>query len=164
MSQTNPSNVPAKRLTEADIIPMDMPTLSLGVPEVPGFKLYWALGKNVLRMRRAGYTHVTPEDGIEIENGGLADGKDMSGSTDLGGNVSVLAGSDIDPQTNEPERLYLMKIPVELWEKVEAARENRNESIAAALRSGVAGADNDPDRMKRYMKQGQDLFIPKRRN
>lgn len=163
MSQTNPSNLPDQRLSDADIIPMDMPVLSLGVPDVPGFKLYWALGKNVLRMRRAGYSHVTPEDGIEVANGGMADDRAISGSTDLGSNVSVLAGSDIDPQTNEPERLYLMKIPIELWEKVEASREGRNEQIASALRAGVSGADNDPDRLKRYMKQGQDLFIPKKR-
>jgi hypothetical protein len=163
MKDTNPSNVPEKRKADPSLIPMDMPTLSLGVPELQGHHLHWFLAKNVARALRAGYSHVTVEDGLEIDNGSVADSKAAPGGTDLGTNISVLAGSDVDPVTGDPDRLYLMKCPLDVWRKVEASRDARNEQTAAALRGGTSGAENDPDRMKRYLKDGQDLFLPKRK-
>jgi len=161
-SKTNLGNAPKSRVTEASRIPMSAPNQKLAVPEIPGYHLHWHLGRNVPRALQAGYTHVTQSDGIEVANTGLADAKSAVGSTDLGSNVSILAGSDVGPDM-EPERLYLMKIPQEWWEQDQKALLNRNESIAQQLRGGTVGAERDQagDRNKRYIKEGQKLFYPK---
>lgn len=153
----NPANAPATRLQDADRVPMDVPNLKLAVPEMPGYYMYWHLGKNVSRALRAGYTHVDTDE-VEIEQSGLANSKGTSGSTDLGSRISVSAGSSGD---EDEERLYLMKLPLELHESDMRAKTARNEEIAVQLRAGQVGAEGDPDRNKRYMKEGQQLFYPK---
>lgn len=150
------------RVTEANRIPMSAPHQKLAVPEIPGYHLHWHLSKNVPRALQAGYTHVTLDDSVQVANTGLADPKNVSGSTDLGHNVSIIAGDSQDG-TSEPDRLYLMKIPLEWWQQDQKALLQRNESIAQQLRGGVAGAESEGmnDRNKRYMKEGQRLFYPK---
>ncbi len=155
--KANPANEPVKRLTDVTRVPMDLPTLKLGVPEVPGFYLYWHLGKNVGRALRAGYVHVV-EGEVEIEQAGIATGRSVSGNSDLGTNISVSAGNSGDTE----DRLYLMKLPNELHEQDMMAKEAVNEEIAIALRAGTLGSEGDPDRNKRYMKEGQHLFYPKK--
>lgn len=150
------------RVTEDNRIPMSAPHQRLAVPEIPGYHLHWFTSGRVHRALRAGYSHVTPDDGVDVMNTGLADTKSEVGSTDLGENISIISGDSIPEGQDEPDRLYLMKIPREWWEKDQKALLDRNESIAATLRSGLAGAENDPEKAKRYLKSGQDLFIPKR--
>jgi hypothetical protein len=153
----NPANPVAKRLQAADYVSMDSAVLKLAVPEIPGFYLYWHLGKNVSRAKNHGYTFVDPDE-VEVVQTGIATGAGVNGSTDLGTRISVSAGASGD---DEEERLYLMKLPIELHEKGMAQKTARNEEIAVQLRSGMAGAEGDPDRNKRYMKEGQKLFYPK---
>jgi len=155
--QSNPANEPAKRAQEVSRIPMDVPNQKLAVPPLSGFYLYWHLGKNVTRALRAGYTFVDGDE-VEIEQAGVATGKATSGSTDLGTRLSVSAGSSGE---EEEERLYLMKLPLSLHEADMAAKTAKNEDIAVALRAGQLGAEGDPDRNLRYMKDGQRLFYPK---
>lgn len=150
------------RVTEATRVPMNLPTPKLAVPEVPGYYLYWHRGADVPRAIQAGYSFIEPED-VSLEQKGVANDAGISGSTDLGTRVSVVAGGTVSETDLSPERLYLMKLPMEWHLKDMAEHEARNEEIARALRGGLVGADGDPDRNKRYMKAGQDLFFPKRR-
>lgn len=164
----NPANVPQRRITEANRIPMSLPQTKLAVPELPGYFLYWFLGQNVSRAQRAGYEFVDEVE-VELNNTGIGDDASRSGNSDLGTRVSIGAGGLVDG-TTEPQRLYLMKIRQEWRDKDVQALEEVNESIAAALRggrtpSGAAGApeETSKDKLQRYLKQGQDLFIPKKR-
>lgn len=163
----NPSNAPAKRVSEADRIPLSVPQMRLAVPERGGWHRHWFVSKNVQRALRAGYTFVDAQD-VEVYNPDIAGDVNTSGSTDLGSRVSMLAGGFIEG-TTEAERLYLMELPSELRTKDLAAMEQVNENIAAALRggratpggTGGAPAEGAGDRARRYLKTGQDLFFPK---
>lgn len=153
----NPANQTVKRASDVDRVPMDMPNLKLAVPQLEGFYLYWHLGKNVSRAMRHGYAFVEADE-VDIEQTGIANDREASGSTDLGTRVSISAGQSGEA---EEERLYLMKLPLELHEKDMELKTQRNEDIAVQLRAGLIGAGDDPDRNKRYMKDGQHLFYPK---
>ena len=164
----NPANPPRKRVTEGSRIPMSLPQTKLAVPEIPGYYLYWFLGQNIARAQKAGYEFVD-QDECELTSTGLADDASTSGSTDLGTRVSAVAGGLIEG-TVEPQRLYLMKLRQEWRDKDVEAIEATNERIASALRGGtpMAGngagpAETGQDRLNRYLKKGQDLFMPKRR-
>jgi hypothetical protein len=154
-----PANAPATRVTEATRVPMSLPTTKLQVPEMPGYYLYWHLGKNIPAALRAGYTFVDQGE-VELNQHGVANSPEDSGSTDMGTRISISAGNSLG-ENNEPERLYLMKLKEEWHEADAQAQASRNEDIAIALRSGTIGAEGDPDRNKRYMKAGQDLFYPR---
>lgn len=164
----NPANAPRKQVTEATRIPMNLPGTKLSVPEIPGYYLYWFLGQNIPRAMKAGYEFVTDEE-VDMVNTGLADDASKQGNTDLGSRVSAIAGGLVEG-TAEPQRLYLMKLRQEWRDKDVRALEAVNDRVAAALRGGqaIAGQGNAPaetdlDRASRYLKKGQDLFIPKRR-
>lgn len=159
-TKTTPANAPDRRVSEATRVPMDLPNQKLAAPNLPGFFLYWHLGKNVRNALRAGYTHVEDWE-LEVEQKGVANAAADSGTTDMGTRVSLAAGGTVSDEDATPERLYLMKLPLEWREKDEAAKAKTNESIAQAIRAGSVGSETDPDRNKRYMKKGQDLFYPK---
>ncbi len=154
-----PSNPSARRVTEATRVPMSLPTTKLQVPEMPGFYLYWHLGKNIPAALRAGYSFVE-NDEVELNQHGVANSPEDSGSTDMGTRISISAGNSLG-EDNEPERLYLMKLRNDWHDLDTEAQAARNEDIARSLRSGTIGAGADPDVNKRYMKQGQDLFYPR---
>lgn len=156
-------NAPQTRVTEATRIPMSTPNAKLAVPEIPGYYLYWHRGANVPRALQAGYTFVS-DDEVTVEQKGIANDPAVSGNTDLGTRVSVIAGGTVSETDLSPERLYLMKLPLDWHLQDMAKQEASNEHIARALRGGIIGADQDPDRNKRYMKAGQDLFYPKKRS
>lgn len=156
-AKPNPSNEAPRRAAEVDRVPMDLPDRKLAVPAMPGYYLYWFLGKNTNKALRAGYTYVD-HDEVDVPNTGIADDRSVSGSTDMGSRISVSAGATGE---EDEERLYLMKLPEEYHEKDMARKTANNEEIAQQLRAGQMGAGGDPDRNKRYMKQGQDLFYPK---
>ena len=155
----NPANAPAKRVTEATRIPMSIPVLQLSVPEIPGYHLHWFLAKNIARAKAAGYEFVDEEE-VAVNNRGVADNLEESGSSDLGTRVSVIGGMD---EQNNPERLYLMKLRDDWHDEDVRKLGERNDKIAQALRAGLIGAENDPDAGKRYLKQGAGLFFPKTR-
>lgn len=155
----NPANPRAKRVTAVTRIPMSAPRQKLEVPEIENFHLHWFLARNVPSAQAAGYEFVG-QDEVELNGVGVAEGSEDSGHTDLGSRVSIIGGLDA---RDEPERLYLMKLPSEWWLADQQRLEERNERIAAALRGGIVGAEKDPDIAKRYLKQGQDLFIPKKK-
>lgn len=170
MSVTNPAAQPASnpstpretRVTEATRIPMSIPNQKLAVPEIPNWYLYWFRTDNVDRALRAGYVFVE-QDEVEVANSAVADTLSQSGSTDMGTRVSIAAGAASFDAKGQSERLYLMKLPMEWHLKDMEARDEANERVARQLRGGIVGAENDPDKGRRYMKAGQDLFFRKTR-
>jgi len=153
----NPSNLPKRRVTESTRIPMSTPEQQLKVPDIPGYHLHWHLEHNIQRALAAGYEFVE-DDQVLVTDKGVANNKEETGSTDLGSKISILAD-----RSNGGSRLYLMKLKEEWWMQDQKKQLEVSESIAATMRSGTVGADKDPDVAKRYLKTGQDLFIPKHR-
>ncbi len=168
MQGTNPGAAPVRVVNAENRRPMALPSMTLEVPEIPGYFLYWHLGSQVERALQAGYEFVDSDE-VTLNSKNIADDADKSGNTDLGSRVSIVAGTPGAADTSAP-RLYLMKIRNE-WRTADVkALEARNESIAVALRGGVnsenmhgaAPHETPQDRSKRYLKTGQDLFYPKR--
>lgn len=155
----NPSNAAPKRVTEATRVPMSVPSLRLEVPEIPGYHLHWILDRNIPRAHRAGYSFVEPGE-VETNNFDLAGDSAKDGNTDMGSKISTLAGG-VSEETRQSQRLYLMKLPEEWWQKDQAARDEVNEGVAKQLRTGMAGAENDPEKAMRYLKEGQHMFVPR---
>lgn len=144
MRQRNPANSVETSLESRSRVPMSMPQLKLAVPEIPGYHLHWMRGDagRIAQAQRAGYEFVN-HDEVNVTNTGLADDAGESGNTDLGTRVSVIAGRESGPD-GQPGRLYLMKIRQEFWEEDQQLLEDRNESIAAALRGGkIPGTEQD---------------------
>ena len=153
-SNANPANAPEKTVRRR--IPLGLPTLKLAVPEIPGHVLYWFRGSDQ-RMQQAydaGYSHVKRGDVI-TNHAGLANSYESDGNSDLGSNVSVGEG--------DGTRLYLMKLPRELWLEDEVAIEEKHDAIAAQLRGdkGIPQPGDDPS--KRYSRgESRNLFTPRR--
>lgn len=154
-----------------DFRPMNSAVLRLEVPARDGYHRHWFRGtpERLGRAQQAGYRFVDAEDvGDSIYNSDLAGDAKSGGSTDLGTRVSVISGDDVD-RSGQPGRLYLMEVPQELYEMSQKILEDRNESVAAALRGGMVGSENDTNRQdtnSRYLTKAtntSDLFIPKRR-
>jgi len=161
---TNPANPSVRRVDRENRRPMNLPRQKLAVPGIPGYWLYWHLGKNVQQALAAGYTYVERGE-VDLNQFGIANAGSASGSASLGSRVCVNAGvvgSDEDGSL-ENEELYLMKLPEEWHQEDMDALTAENEKIAVQLRTGMIGADQDPDRNKRFMKEGQHLFYPKRK-
>lgn len=163
MTDQNPANEAKVSALPDNYMPMSAPIMRLQVPEKPGYVRYWFRGdpNRLQRAEQAGYRFVNPSE-VKVNNFDVAGSKDDSGNTDLGSRVSVITGDESGPD-GQPNRLYLMEIPKELYEKGQRYLEARNESIAEELRSGLIGADSDNPRDKaaRYSKQGvPDLFNP----
>jgi hypothetical protein len=138
----NPANAPQMRVTEENRIPMSTPELKLSTPDIPGYRQYWFLSRNVERALRAGYTYVDFDE-VSMQGTGYANDLADSGSTDLGTRVSLEAGRGGDWH-NQPERLYLMKIRQEWFDQDQQKLEDRNEEIARALRGGEDVGDPNP--------------------
>jgi len=171
--ELNPADVQDGQRTvdERSRIPMSAPKQLLDVPEIPGYVLYWFADRpgRIARAVSAGYEFVKASE-VGVAMTGFANDLLKDGNTDLGSNVSLVGGAG---QDGAGERLYLMKIKKEWWEKDQAELGKRNESIAAAIRGGSVDGGRDEtaeDRGKRYGGQQQparskypDFFTPKRR-
>tara|TARA_R110000868_G_scaffold57147_1_gene176766 strand:+ start:970 stop:1452 length:483 start_codon:yes stop_codon:yes gene_type:complete len=140
-------------------IPMNVPVQKLEVPEIPGYRLYWFRGEpsRLGRAEQAGYEYVDRGE-IELNSTGLADSA-ADGNSDMGSRVSIAAG-DMVGEDRQPLRLVLMKIREEWALENDGILEDRNESIAAALRGGQIGSEKDrpDDRDARYV--GSQTKIP----
>lgn len=148
-----------------DFIPMSVPMQKLEVPEIPGYHLHWMRGTpdRLEQARRAKYEFVDPSE-IRMNPTSLAGDASQSANTDMGSRVSVVAGGEIS--NGQAVRLYLMKVKDEYWRKSQDVLTDRSEKTAAALRTGLIGAESDApaDRGARYTKgKVPDLFKLKRR-
>lgn len=168
MTDQNPANDKAVSMIPDGYIPMSSPIQRLQVPEKEGFVRYWFRGEpgRLQRAQQAGYRFVQPDD-VKVNNFDVGGDTDKSGNTDLGTRVSIITGNDSGPD-GQPNRLYLMEIPKELYEYGQRMLQERNDSVAEELRSGLIGADgsgeSNRDKATRYAKTGvPDLFNPHKR-
>lgn len=167
---SNPSNEKEKSVLPAGYQPMSMGAQSLAVPEKDGYHRRWFRSDpgRIQRALRAGYRFVDTSE-VDLNNFDLGGDAKESGNTDLGTRVSIISGDEADA-TGQPSRLYLMECPQELYEHSRSIIEERNDSIAAAIRGDGIGAGEDGeetarDRSKRYTPKNQqnklDLFTKK---
>lgn len=161
--QNNPAIEQKVSEIPEDYIPMSVPLQRLQVPAKKGYVRYWFRGDpaRIQRAMQAGYQFVDQSE-VNVNNFDLGGDAKTSGNTDLGTRVSVTSGDDTDANGN-PNRLYLMEIPEHLYERGQKMLQQRNDQVAAALRAGLVGADDESadDKSKRYMKTGvPDLFNP----
>lgn len=164
----NPAN--AVEGLPKDFKPMTSAVLRLHVPSRDGYHRHWFRGtpERLARAQQAYYRFVDADE-IEdfVTNTDLAGDSTAAGSTDLGTRVSVVSGDDVD-SSGQPGRLYLMECPMEYYEASKRILEERNESVADALRSGLVGAghggETQSDQKNRYLKSKvPDLFNPNKR-
>jgi hypothetical protein len=165
--KTNPANGGTK---ERRRIPMSVPVQKLEVPEIPGYHLHWFVN-DPARIKRAldGWYEFVEEKEIETTPSGLGSSTAAGGNTDLGSRVSIVAGKQLG-KDGQPERLVLMKIKDEYYQEDQQLAEQGVERIAASLRGGMLGSEQDArgDTQQRYVDQRRtkipDMFTPKRRN
>jgi hypothetical protein len=143
---------------------MSVPQQKLASAEIPGYYLYWMLGNaRVEQALRAGYEFVGNNEG-QLNNVSLGGDAKVSGNTDMGSRVSVVAGDELDTD-GQPKRLYLMKLKEEWRQEDLALQQQGNEKFVATLRAGRVGAEKDAaaDVDKRYVgsQTKADMFVPK---
>lgn len=155
-------------IAERKRIPMSVPVQRLEAPDIPGYHLHWFIGTQD-RLQRAldgGYEFVDERE-MKINSVGLGGDSTISGNTDMGSRVSVTSGTEIG-KDGQAVRLILMKIKQEWYEEDQKLVDSRNELIAASLRGGLLGAEQDApgDVVHRYVDKSRtkipDLFTPKR--
>jgi len=129
----NPSSISerTKKLEalRANRIPMSLPHQKLQVAEISGYRLYWFNEENVERALNAGYEFVRREE-ISINRNSIGGHPGVSGNTDLGGNVSLVADKT---EQGAPIRLILMKIMMELFKEDQLAIIEKNAAIMSAI-------------------------------
>jgi len=137
---------------EQGYISMSIPKQRLAAPEISGYHCHWFMGlpDRIQQAMQAGYTWVDAGE-VDLTNFDLAgDGRPIEG-TDLGTRVSTVAGG-LYEGTMQPQRLYLMKVPLWLWEIHQKELDAVNEKIAATLRGDKQLAFTAPsqDNTHRY--------------
>ena len=167
IEKLNPATPAGKQ--ERKRIPMSVPVQRLEAPDMPGFHLHWFIGSPE-RLQRAldgGYEFVDERE-LKINNVSLGGDSTKSGNTDMGSRVSVVSGQEVG-KDGQPTRLILMKIKQEWFDEDQKLVEARNEQVAAALRGGLLGVEQDKpgDTALRYIDKARtkipDLFNPNKR-
>lgn len=156
------------KAAERKRIPMSVPVQKLEAPDIPGYHLHWFNGtpERLQRAQEGGYEFVYDRD-MKINAVGLGSDSTASGNTDMGSQVSIVAGSELG-RDGQPIRLILMKIKQEWYDEDQKHQENRNEQVVAALKGGMMGAEKDAsgDSRFRYVDKARtaipDMFTPKR--
>lgn len=152
----NPSNKPpaelAKEAPARKRIPMSTPRRKMEAAEIPGFHLHWFLESNVHAAIQGGYEFVDINE-VPLNQHGVGTDTAVSGSSDLGSRVKIVAGIGVD---NQPEYQVLMKIREEWWQDDQKAIEARNASVLSAIfkEEHIMGSDKVPaeDKNLRYVK------------
>jgi hypothetical protein len=101
----------------------------LKVPDMPGYRLYWFKDDNVPKALAAYYEPVKDHE-INVPHNSIGSSEDVSGNTDLGTNVSMIAGSNA---AGQPVRLNLMKLPLQYYKEDQQKVEQRNQSVMEAI-------------------------------
>lgn len=157
-SKNNPSKEVEELVLPPGYKPMSVGQRALEVSEKVGWHRHWFRGtpSNIARAKQAGYRFVEKED-VDLNDPDVAGGEGLKG-TDLGTRVSVISGDDAD-STGQPNRLYLMECPENLFEYAQSILQKTVDMTADALRGGTVGAGNDgetgKDVAKRYLKEGK---------
>ena len=157
----NPAN--SSPVTDETRIPMSLPQLMLEVPEIPGYVMHWFADRpgRISRAIQGGYEFVNYDE-VKLNNFGMAADLTQTGNTDLGSRVSVHGGT---AENGGSERLYLMKVKKEWYDKDMELREQASDRIVQALKQGAVGADREKmaDAAKRYARNTDNLFTKKRK-
>jgi hypothetical protein len=110
-------------------VPMSEIRQRLQVPEIPGWRLYWFKDENIPAAVDAYYEPVKRNE-ISTNPIGIGQSACDSGNTDLGTNVSIIAGQNA---AGQPVRLNLMKLKMEYFQEDQKALERRNSMILEAI-------------------------------
>lgn len=168
---SNPANVNGvPEGLPANYKPMTTASSKLQIADKPGWRRYWFADRpgRLEQAQQAGYRFVDSQE-VVVPNQDLGGDATISGNTDMGTRVSVVSG-DSATRSDQPERLYLMEIRQDHYEYSQKFLAAENEKVAAALRGGMIGKEQDEtgsDTKARYQgnakTQGKipDLFIPK---
>lgn len=133
-------------------IPMSVPIQRLSVPEIEGYHTHWFRGEpaRIMRAQQAGYEFVSAEE-IALNDVGLGGTSTRDGNTDLGSQVSVISGKEVDTN-GQPLHLILMKIRQELRNEDLELQQQQHDRTRASLLGGLAdGTGGDPS--NRYVDQ-----------
>jgi hypothetical protein len=108
--------------------------------------------ERLAQAKRAGYTFVEADE-VDVVETGLANDALGSGSSDMGSQVSVVAGGT--DGGGQPVRLILMKLKQEWWDEDQRALEAKSDALIDSLRAGRIDAtqagEAQSDRQKRYV-------------
>lgn len=149
----NPSVAPEKKI-ERKRVSMSVPSRRLEVPDLPGYRLYWFLDRNVPRALGASYEAVTSDE-LSVNQLNVATSKDISGNASLGSNIKVINGVS---RGGDPEYFNLMKIRMEYYlEDQEALAVANARALEAIFKNEeiVDGKDSPlsaADKANRYVK------------
>jgi len=165
----NAATRPGATNPERKRIPMSVPVQRLEAPSIPGYHLHWFNGteERLARAQAAGYEFVNADE-VKVNSVGLGNESTQSGNTDLGSQVSVVAGSEIG-RDGQPMRMILMKIKQEWYEEDQKLVDARSAQVANALTGGMLGSEKDAagDSRQRYLDKARtalpDLFNPNKR-
>lgn len=153
----NPANERTAMVDDASRISMSLPKLMLEVPEIEGYVMHWFADRpgRIPRAVAGGYEFVTPDE-VRINNFGLASDLVTDGNTDLGTRISVHGGT---MDNGGSERLYLMKIRKEWYDKDMTLREQASDRVVQALKQGQVGLQGKADEVAtRYARNTDNLF------
>ena len=127
----NPANDPKVELQRKrpPRVPMSTARRRLEVADMPGWHLHWFKEDNVPAALQAYYEPVKRGE-VALNQLGVANGIADDGNTDLGTNVSIVAGKNED---GSPVRLILMKIPEQYFREDQDDLRKRNGAIMEAI-------------------------------
>lgn len=168
--EQNPATSTDTIKAERKRIPMSVPVQRLAAPDIPGYHLHWFNGtpERISRALDGGYEFVDERE-AQVNNVSLGSTSTASGNTDMGSRVSVVSGEQLG-KDGQPMRLILMKIRQEWYEEDQKLVEGKNEQVAASLRGGLIGSEQDRagDTQHRYVDKNRtkipDMFTPKHRS
>ncbi len=131
-------------ITRETRIPLGGGRQKLAVPQRPGYHRHWFINRpeRIAQALQAGYAFAKKGD-VAVPNHSLAGDRTKTLGTDLGSQVSVIAGGE-ESFGGQPARLVLMEIPDEWRNDDIKAREAQNDRLVAALRRGDADGPGSP--------------------
>jgi len=130
-NKQNPANDPKVELQRQrpPRIPMSSQRRRLQVADMPGWHLHWFKEENIPDAMQAYYEFVHRGE-VSLNQSGVANRSVEDGNTDLGTNVSIVAGKHED---GSPQRLVLMKIREEYFLEDQRDLMKRNAQILEAI-------------------------------
>lgn len=159
---TEKANPSVAKVTEDTRVSMAIPQLMLEVPAIDGYEMHWFADRpgRIPRAVQAGYEFVNPEE-VKVNNFGIAADLMQTGNSDMGTRISVHGGTS---ESGGSERLYLMKIKKEWYDKDMALREQNSDQVVNALKHGLVGSERDKmvDAAQRYAKNTDNLFTKRK--
>ena len=169
IEKVSPATPAAAPAAERKRIPMSVPVQKLEAPDIPGYHLHWFNGTpdRIQRALDGGYEFVDEKE-VKPKTVSLGSNSTASGNTDMGSRVSVVSGTEIG-RDGQPLRLILMKIRQEWYEEDQKLVIAKNEQVAASLRGGLVGSEQDyaGDTPLRYVDKNRtkipDMFNPNKR-